>query len=276
MADGPELDQLEEMTCMTHNYPPASTPTQRGESLPRVSAEDQGTADLVKGQASDLSHGSIQAGKHVADVAREQASDVAAEAGRQGRDLLQRAQGQLEEQAAQGQQRLADRLLSLSDELRSMSEGSGQGVAADLARQAASQVRDAGKWMEDREPRQVVNEMQSFARRRPAVFLVLAAGAGLVAGRLTRGLKDASSDDSAATAAPVATQGLGGQWAQPSDMAGYPPGTAGGASDETRGLSAPDSGLPPTGGDRAWEAGSAYGEQSPLVTGDQAGRKGTL
>ena len=261
---------------MTHNYPPASTPTQRGESLPRVSAEDQGTADLVKGQASDLSHGSIQAGKHVADVAREQASDVAAEAGRQGRDLLLRAQGQLEEQAAQGQQRLADRLLSLSDELRSMSDGSGQGVAADLARQAASQVRDAGKWMEDREPRQVVNEMQSFARRRPAVFLVLAAGAGLVAGRLTRGLKDASSDDSAATAAPVATQGLGGQWAQPSDMAGYPPGTAGGASDETRGLSAPDSGLPPTGGDRAGEAGSAYGEQSPLVTGDQAGRKGAL
>jgi hypothetical protein len=260
---------------MTHNYPPASTPAQRGESFPRVSAGDQGTADLVKDQASDLSHGSIQAGKHVADVAREQASDVAAEAGRQGRDLLQRAQGQLEEQAAQGQQRLADRLLSLSDELRSMSEGSGQGVAADLARQAASQVREAGKWMEDREPRQVVNEMQSFARRRPAVFLVLAAGAGLVAGRLSRGLKDASSDDSAATAAPAA-QGLGGQRAQPSEVAGFPPGTAGGVSDETRGLSAPASGLPPTGGDRAWEAGPAYGEQSPLVTGDQAGRQGSL
>ena len=259
---------------MTHNYPPASTPA-RGESIPRVSAEDQGKADLVKDQASDLSHGSIQAGKHVADVAREQASDVAAEAGRQGRDLLQRAQGQLEEQAAQGQQRLADRLLSLSDELRSMSEGSGQGVAADLARQAASQVRDAGKWMEDRKPRQVVDEMQSFARRRPAVFLLLAAGAGLVAGRLSRGLKDASSNDSAATAAPAA-QGLGGQWAQPSDVAGYPPGTAGGVSDETRGPSAPASGLPPTGGDRAGEAGSAYGEQSPLVTGDQAGRKGAL
>jgi len=275
MADGPELAQLEEMTCMTHNYPPASTPAQRGESFPRVSAEDQGTADLVKDQASDLSHSSIQAGKHVADVAREQASDVAAEAGRQGRDLLQRAQGQLEEQAAQGQQRLANRLLSLSDELRSMSDGSGQGVAADLARQAASQVRDAGKWMEDRKPRQVVNEMQSFARRRPAVFLVLAAGAGLVAGRLSRGLKDASSDDSAATAAPAA-QGLGGQWAQPSDVAGQPPGTVGGVSDETRGLSAPASGLPPAGGDRAWEAGPAYGEQSPLVTGDQAGRQGTL
>ena len=71
---------------------------------------------------------------------------------------------------------------------------SGQGgMAADVAQQAASRVRDAGQWLETREPGQVVNEVQSFARRRPAVFLALAAGAGLVAGRLTRGLKDATA-----------------------------------------------------------------------------------
>src|SRR5580693_5773472 len=81
---------------MTENYPPAATPSQRGESRPPVWAEEQGTADVVKDQASDLGHSSVQAGKHVADVAREQASGVAAEAGRQGRDLLQQAQGQLE------------------------------------------------------------------------------------------------------------------------------------------------------------------------------------
>ena len=127
------------------------------------------------------------------DVAREQASGVAAEAGRQGRNLVEQAQGQLHEQAAEGQQRIAKKLLSLSDELRSMAENSNQGVAADVAQQAASRVRDAGHWLEKREPGQVVNEVQSFARRRPAVFLVLAAGAGLVAGRLTRGLKDASA-----------------------------------------------------------------------------------
>ena len=260
---------------MTDNYPPASTPPQRGEPLPPASAEEQGTADVVKDQATDLSHSSIQTGKHVADVAREQASGVAVEAGRQGRDLLHQAQGQLEEQAAQGQQRLANQLLSLSDELRSMADASGQGgMAASLASQAASRARHAGQWLDDRKPGQVADEMQSFARRRPAVFLALAVGAGLVAGRLTRGLKDANSDNSAA--APAATQGLSGQWAQPSDMASYPPATAAGVSDQTPGLSAPASGLPPTGGDPAWEAGPAYGERSPLVTDDQAGRQGTL
>ena len=112
---------------MTENYLPASTPPQRGEPFPAASAQEQGTADVVKDQAAGLSHGSIQTGKHVADVAREQASGVAVEAGRQGRDLLHQAQGQLEEQAAQGQQRLANQLLSLGDELRSMAAASGQG-----------------------------------------------------------------------------------------------------------------------------------------------------
>src|SRR5580693_2151196 len=266
---------IEEIARMTDNYLPASKPPQRGEPLPPAPAEEQGTADVVKSQATDLSHSSIQTGKHVADVAREQASGVAMEAGRQGRDLLHQAQGQLEEQAAQGQQRLADQLLSLSDELRSMADASGQGgMAASLASQAAVRARHAGQWLDDRKPSQVADEMQSFARRRPAVFLALAVGAGLVAGRLTRGLKDADSDNSAT--APAATRGLSGQWAQSSDVDSYPPATAAGVSDQTPGLSAPAGDLPPAGGDPAWEADAAYGERSPLVADGQAGRRGTL
>jgi hypothetical protein len=259
---------------MTDNYLPASTPPERGEPLPPASAEEQGTADVVKSQATGLSHSSVQTGKHVADVAREQASGVAVEARRQGRDLLHQAQGQLEEQAAQGQQRLANQLFSLSDELRSMADASDQGgMAASLASQAASRARNAGQWLDDRKPSQVADEMQSFARRRPAVFLALAVGAGLVAGRLTRGLKDANSANSAASAA---TQRLSGQWGQPSDIDSYSPATAAGVSDQAPGLAGPASGVPATAGDPVWKAGPAYGERSPLVTDDQAARQGTL
>ena len=102
-----------------------------------------------------------------------------------------------------------------------MAENSSQGVASDVAQQAASRVRDAGHWLEKREPGQVVNEVQSFARRRPAVFLVLAAGAGLVTGRLTRGLKDAGAGDSTETALPATAPGLG-RAGPPADVAGYP------------------------------------------------------
>ncbi len=203
---------------MTENYPTGTTPPPARE-WPEA---EQDKSQLVKDQASDLATSGVQAGKHVGDVAREQASGVAAEAGRQGRNLLEQAQGQLHEQAAEGQQRIARRLLSLSDELRSMAGNSSQGVAADVAQQAASRVRDAGHWLEKREPGQVVNEVQSFARRRPAMFLVLAAGAGLVAGRLTRGLKDASSSDSTPAATSATASGLGRPPAPPADVAGYP------------------------------------------------------
>jgi hypothetical protein len=226
------------MARMTENYPTGTTPPPAG-GWPET---EQDTTQLVKDQASDLASSSVQAGKHVGDVAREQASGVAAEAGRQGRNLLEEAQGQLHEQAAEGQQRIAKKLLSLSDELRSMAENSNQGVAVDVAQQAASRVRDAGHWLEKREPGQVVNEVQSFARRRPAVFLVLAAGAGLVAGRLTRGLKDATAGDSTETAARAAAPGLGTQPAQSADVASYP----------------------------------SYGEGAPVVTDDRAAYRNTL
>jgi len=58
---------------MTDNYLPAAAPPQRGETLPPASADEPGTADVVRDQASDLSHSGVQAGKHVAAVAREEA-----------------------------------------------------------------------------------------------------------------------------------------------------------------------------------------------------------
>jgi hypothetical protein len=227
------------MSRMTENYQTGTTPPPIGKWTETEAEQD--TAQVVKDQASDLANSSVQAGKHVGDVAREQASGVAAEAGRQGRNLLDQAQGQLQEQAAEGQQRIAKKLLSLSDELGSMAGNSNQGVAVDLAQQAASRVRDAGHWLEKREPGQVANEVQSFARRRPAAFLLLAAGAGLVAGRLTRGLKDASTEASTETAAPATVAGLGTQPARPADVASYP-----------------------------------YGEGVPVVTDDRAAYRNTL
>jgi hypothetical protein len=72
--------------------------------------------------------------------------------------------------------------------------------------------------------------------------------------------------------APV--QGLGEQWAQPPNVTGYPPATAA-FRDETRVSPAQAGGPSLTGGDAGWEAGPAYGERSPLVADDQAGRRGT-
>jgi hypothetical protein len=76
------------------------------------------------------------------------------------------------------------------------------GTASELARQGATKAHDVASWLEGREPGDVVEELKRFARQRPGTFLALAAVAGLVAGRLTRGVKDAASGDDSSSSAP--------------------------------------------------------------------------
>jgi hypothetical protein len=189
---------------MTENYRAPAPPLVGEQQAPPTAQDDHGTADVVKDQAADVGHGSVEAGKHAAGVASEQAADVVAEAGRQGRDLLKQAQDQLTDQAARGQQRAAGELLALGDELRLMADQVDRDrPAGELARRAASRAHAAGRWLDDRGPGQVLDEVQAFARRKPGMFLALAAGAGLLAGRMTRGMQAAASDgSSAATTAP--------------------------------------------------------------------------
>ena len=157
----------------------------------------QSKTDAAKEQASAVGQGAAQAGQQVASVAKDQAQNVVAEAGSQAKDLLTQARSELTDQAGTQQQRLAQGLRALGDELQAMTQHSeSPGVATDLAKQASSRTHDAASWLESRDPGSLMSELQSFARQRPGVFLALAAGAGLVAGRLSRGVKDASSDDS--------------------------------------------------------------------------------
>jgi hypothetical protein len=51
-------------------------------------------------------------------------------------------------------------------------------------------------WLEQREPGDLLDEVRRFARRRPGAFVLGALVAGVVAGRMTRGIVAARSDES--------------------------------------------------------------------------------
>jgi len=70
------------------------------------------------------------------------------------------------------------------------------GPATDLAHQAADKLGDAAQWLEGRDPGSLVEEVRNLARRKPGAFLLGAAAAGVLAGRLTRGAVQASRNDS--------------------------------------------------------------------------------
>lgn len=150
--------------------------------------DDPSTADVAKGQASAVAGGAADAASHVAGVAKEQAGQVTAEATRQVKHLVGQAQSELSSQASSQQERAATGLRSVGDQLSAMAGGSGEpGVAADLAKQAADKVHQVAGWLENKEPADLLAEVRSYARRRPGMFLAIALGAGLVAGRLVRG-----------------------------------------------------------------------------------------
>lgn len=157
------------------------------------SAAPDGTS--VKERVAETASQMGDAGRETAHDAKERAREVAHEARDRAHGLADRTRSELRSQAGSQQQRLAEGLRSLGDELSQMAGGTRDpGYASDLVERAGDATRRAAQWFEDREPTTVLHEVEDFARRRPGVFLAVAAGAGLLVGRFLRGAKDAPDD----------------------------------------------------------------------------------
>lgn len=208
---------------------PAGVPlgTETGGGLGPRHEEPPSTTDVAKEQAAQVTNTAVDAGKHVANVAGEQAGQVAAEATHQVKALAAQTRDELTAQAATQQQRVAQGLRSLGTELQAMARGSqNPGMATDLVAQVSERTTTVAAWLEQREPGHVLDEVTGFARRRPGAFLALAAGAGLLAGRLGRGLKAAHDDTDADNSTPrsASNTSTGGYTPpQPTPAATYPP-----------------------------------------------------
>jgi hypothetical protein len=132
------------------------------------------------------------------------------------------------EQARNGQQQATDGLRSLARELHEMADsGQQHGPASDLAKQAADKLGDLAEWLGRREPGDLVQEVRALARRRPGAFLLGAAAAGVLAGRLTRGAVDANRDtgrrDVTGWDTPSSPASAVTYPPAPMEPAGYPP-----------------------------------------------------
>jgi ElaB/YqjD/DUF883 family membrane-anchored ribosome-binding protein len=167
---------------------------------PGVAPDSTGPEETsVKDRVAETASQVGDAGRETAHDAKERARDVAHEATERARGLADRTRSELRSQAGAQQQRLADGLRSLGDELSQMAGGSRDpGYASDIVERAGDATKRAAQWFEQREPATVLHEVEDFARRRPGVFLAVAAGAGLLVGRFLRGAKDAP-DESAET-----------------------------------------------------------------------------
>jgi hypothetical protein len=199
---------------MTHSI---DTPTQP----PPSSSSTASTTDVAKDEARNVGQTAAQAGSQVASTAADQAKQVTQETRRQAQDLVQQGRQQLQEQARTGQQKAGQGLSEVAQQLRSMVEGdqTPSGPAADLVRQAGDKVEELAGWLQQREPGDLVNEVRSFARRKPGLFLLGAAVAGVVAGRLTTGVVAAHKESGPSTGSQQLT-GTGSPYAADSYTTG--------------------------------------------------------
>lgn len=135
-------------------------------------------ADAAKGAASN-----------VAGTAKEQAANVASEVSDHARQLFGQASGTLKDQAADQQQKAASGLRTIGDHLGKMADDDDeQGLAAKVVRDLSNRAGSVAGYLEGRDPGSLVDEVKSFAARRPGTFIAIAAGAGILAGRLAKAL----------------------------------------------------------------------------------------
>lgn len=215
-------------------------------------------------QAKQTVGTTAEQGKHVAEVAKDEARQVTSEATQQARNLVGEVRTQLEDQSRSQRDRLVSTLRTFSDDLEQMSSKSDAGLANDLVQQGARRVRSFTDNMEGREPSELLDEVRRFARRKPGTFLIGALVAGVVAGRLARGARDAGDGPHSGTTdlgGPQLQAGSSSTTSYPTGSQAAAPGASTGSSGTPAGWSGEraESGH----GDRQWQE-DPLGTHEPL------------
>jgi hypothetical protein len=194
-------------------------------------------------RAGTVGNETKQATKDVAATAGQEAQRVTREAKDQVRQLVGQTRSDLQSQAATQQTRAASGLRDLSDQLRGMADSTDQdGMARGLVDDAARRAGDAASWLDQRDPGSILDEVRTFAQRRPGAFLAIAAGVGVVAGRLSRSLIDEARDESSGSSSAGSYGYAGGQGY--AGGVGYETGTGGYGTGSLAGTGVGDAGMP--------------------------------
>lgn len=177
------------------------------------SAGPENTAGAVASTASQegsaVAHHAKDAVADVASTAKEQTQQVAQEAVHQTRQIVGDARQRIVREADEQARRVSQGIAKLADELSSMVEHSAEGSpAAGALRQVADTGRQAARFLDERGAGGVLDSAQDFARRKPGTFLLGAAVAGFLVGRVVKSANGSSDSgrDTGRTGRPETAQ----------------------------------------------------------------------
>lgn len=158
-------------------------------------AGDGGTEDSKVGAAKGVAERTAGRASDVAGEATEQAKVVAREAKDHVRDLVDRGRSDLGDEASARSQQAAGSVRTLADRVGALASGDpdSSGPLADLLREGQDRLQTFAGRLDDG-PAAVLDDVRSFARRQPVLFLASAGAIGFLVGRLARATRDQSQD----------------------------------------------------------------------------------
>jgi hypothetical protein len=171
----------------------------------------QGTNTVAEAAApaKEVAHEAASQAKAVATEAKEQVREVASDVKAQAEELVHRTQDGLRNEAQSRTQQAADSLRTLGSQMEALRNGDTDraGPVLRYVDEAQRRVSTLADRLQQRGFQGLVDDVSSFARRRPGLFLAACAGTGFVVTRLVRmnGMSNGSEASRTATETPRAS-----------------------------------------------------------------------
>lgn len=125
---------------------------------------------------------------------REQAAELGRQAGRGARQVATGAQNQAESRFDRGRHDAATTLSSVATRLRESGSqlrgADSQDFAGDYVQRASEQIDRLAKYVDDADIREVVDRVEDYARKHPAIFIGSVFAAGILAARFMKSSRD--------------------------------------------------------------------------------------
>ncbi len=185
--------------------------TRPGSTDPGAQSTAAATVSSARSQAAELGSEVGGQAKAVAGEAKAQARMTVDEARNQARNLAGQARQELLGQADSKAGQAAAGLQSVAGQLQAMADGrpAEAGAMAGYAQQAADRVGAVAERLQSGGAQGLVDDVSSFARRRPGLFLLGAVGAGFLVGRLVRSGKAAMDEQDSSSPQALAAPRAG-------------------------------------------------------------------
>ena len=146
-------------------------------------------ASVAKAETVAVAQSAVDSGKEVVHEAAAQVSVVANAAKDQLGTVLGQVKGEFRSQIDARGQQAAEGMRTLSTQMSSLAEGRPQeaGRVGELLVEAQQRVQSYADTLQQRGPQGIAEDLTTFARRRPGLFLLAATAGGFAVGRFVRG-----------------------------------------------------------------------------------------